>query len=51
MIDCPYGASDCPKTENLERKVVGMEKTMNRILYLLYMVAGVLLVEFGVVII
>lgn len=51
MSDCPYGASDCPKIEDLEKKVAGMERTMNRILYLLYMVAGVLLVEFGVVVI
>lgn len=51
LIDCPYGADTCPKVQELERDVTEMRKTMNKILYLLYFVAGIVAVEFGIVII
>lgn len=49
--DCPFGSSDCPKIEELERRVDAMETTMNRILYAVYFVAGIVSVELGIVII
>ena len=51
MNECPYGAEDCPKIEDLERRVSRMEKTMDKIMYTLYFVAGIVSVELGIVVI
>ena len=49
--DCPYGASPCPKMEDAEERMAKMEDTLNRILYLVAFIAGIVSVEFGIVII
>jgi hypothetical protein len=49
--DCPYGPDDCPKIEDLEVRVRKMEANMNKILYIMYFIAGITSVELGIVII
>lgn len=49
--DCPYGADDCPKVDDLEKRVARMEKNQAKILYTMYFVAGIVSVELGIVII
>ena len=49
--DCPYGASACPKMEDAEERISRMEVTLNKILYLVAFIAGIVSVEFGIVII
>ena len=48
---CPYGASDCPKIEDLDAVIRSMEKRILRIEQLLYVICGILVAEFGIVII
>ena len=47
---CPYGALSCPKVEELDVELQHVKKTMDRILYMMYFTAGLLAVEFGVVV-
>lgn len=49
--DCPFGASQCPKLEGAEERIDRMETTLNKILYLVAFIAGIVSVEFGIVII
>lgn len=51
LSTCPYGASDCPKIEDLETVIRTMEKRILRIEQLLYVICGILVAEFGIVII
>lgn len=48
---CPYGASDCPKIEDLDAVIRTMEKRILRIEQTLYVICGILVAEFGCVII
>ena len=50
-IGCPYGAESCPHVERVENQVKAMSKTLNKILYVVYFVAGIVAVELGIVII
>lgn len=50
-IDCPYGADSCPHVARVEEQVKAMTKTLNKILYIVYFVAGIVAVELGIVII
>lgn len=47
---CPYGAISCPKVDELDRELQHVKKTMDRILRGVYFTAGLLAVEFGVVV-
>lgn len=49
--DCPFGAESCPHVSRVENQIKAMTKTMNRILYVVYFVAGIVAVELGIVII
>lgn len=49
--DCPYGASPCPKMEDTEERIKRMEITLNKILYLVAFISGIVSVEFGIVIV
>ena len=49
--DCPYGAGACPKMEDAEERIAKMEVTLNKILYLVAFIAGIVSVEFGIVIV
>jgi len=49
--DCPYGAESCPHVKRVEDQVADMRKTLNKILYVMYLVAGIVAVELGIVII
>lgn len=49
--DCPYGASNCPKLLDMNKRVDKLEHTLSKILYIVYFIAGVVSVEFGVVLI
>lgn len=51
MNDCPYGASECPKIHDTEERLDVIERTLDRILYIVAFIAGIVSVEFGVVII
>ena len=51
MNDCPYGASDCPKIRDAEERLDTIERALDRILYIVAFIAGIVSVEFGVVII
>lgn len=46
--ECPYGASSCPKIEELEGKVLKMERNQTKIMTTLYFIAGVVSVSLGV---
>lgn len=51
LYTCPYGASDCPKIEDINATMQAMEKRILRIEQLLYVICGILVAEFGIVII
>lgn len=48
---CPYGADSCPHVARVEKEVQDMHRTLNKILYVVYFVAGIVAVELGIVII
>ena len=50
-IECPDGASSCPKIEKLEERVIKMERNQTKIMMTLYFIAGVVSVSLGVQII
>lgn len=49
--ECPYGASSCPKVEEIEERVGRMERNQTKIMMTLYFIAGVVSVSLGVQII
>ena len=46
--ECPYGAKSCPKVEEIEERVIRMEKNQSRMMTTLYFIAGVVSVTLGV---
>lgn len=49
--DCPFGANDCPKVEKLEDRLIRLEKMQHQTQTILYVIVGILAVEFGIVLI
>ena len=48
---CPYGASDCPKIEDIAERVTRDESVLQNMQRTLYIIVGLLMVELGVSII
>ena len=48
---CPYGASECPKIEDIEERVTRDESVLQNMQRTLYIIVGLLMVELGVSII
>lgn len=48
--DCPYGADACPKTELIEDRLALLENRQMKIYRLLYIIAGIVTSELGLVI-
>lgn len=45
---CPYGADECPKVEDLELRVYKLEKNQLRIMRTVYYIAGIVSVTLGI---
>lgn len=46
-FNCPYGADSCPKVQELEERIVMMERTQLKMLRTLYYIVGVVSVSLG----
>lgn len=49
--ECPYGADDCPKINDLEITVKVLHSELENMKRILYCIVGILMVELGVTII
>ena len=47
---CPYNAENCPKVESLEDRLIALENRQAKIYRLLYVIAGIVASELGLVI-
>jgi len=48
---CPYGDKDCPKVVALRERIVPIEVSLNILLKLVYVMAGIMMIQFGVTLI
>ena len=48
---CPYGASDCPKTSTLHEDLDNVNLTLTKLSRIVYILTGIISVEFGYMII
>jgi len=48
---CPYGDRNCPKVEDVEHQMEQCRKSLAEMAKLLYIIAGILMVQLGVTII
>lgn len=51
LLSCPYQDQDCPKVSDLERTVSDTSERVRNVERLLYVVIGMITIEFGVVLI
>lgn len=45
---CSYGADPCPKIEDCYRTIARMKDQLNSLTRITYMIAGIVVIEFGV---
>lgn len=45
---CPYGADDCPKVEDLKSEVSNLRKELQTISHYLYMIIGMVAINWGI---
>lgn len=48
--ECPYGANDCPKINQLSKEVSDTKATMLKMMKTLYLIAGILTINLGITI-
>lgn len=48
MAQCPYTDKPCPKVDELEERVVKMEKNQIMMMRLLYLIAGIVSATLGI---
>ncbi len=46
--ECPYHAENCPKVEDMERRIEKMETGIERNTKMLYYIAGLIVMGFGI---
>lgn len=46
-MSCPYGAAECPKISRVEKTTLEIQKTLNVVQRMLYIVIGIVLSESG----
>lgn len=46
--NCPYGADDCPKIEDIEKRAENHEKDISEIKKILYILIGMVAVNWGI---
>lgn len=51
MNDCPFGSAPCPKTEDIDERLIRIEAMQSKMMQILYAIVGIVAVEFGVVLI
>ena len=49
--ECAYGAADCPKTSTLHEDLDNVNLTLTKLSRIVYILAGIISVEFGYMII
>ena len=49
-FDCPYGADDCPKVLALKEDLDRLTATVDRLLYAVYVLCGITMIQTGLVI-
>ena len=45
---CPYGADECPKIKELDRRIDILEKNQIRVMRMVYYIAGIVSVSLGI---
>lgn len=48
--DCPFGSCDCPKVDRIEQSIERMDATLATLTRLVYILAGAICVELGVIV-
>jgi len=46
--ECPYGASDCPKTTSIDYELSEVRKALVNLTRIVYIACGFMICEFGV---
>ncbi len=48
--NCPYGADDCPKLDDIKQELDKVSKSLSTLTRIVYIMCGIALCEMGVVI-
>ena len=48
LNECPYGAENCPKIENIEKSLDKLSVQIQKLSKILYFMLGVIYIELGV---
>ena len=48
--ECPYGANDCPKFDDVKRQLEIVSKSLINLNRVVYVMCGIIMAEFGVMI-